>query len=172
MPFFNCFLILLLGMGVVSGSEGEGSWNQFRGPNGWGKLDGSYPPIKLYGLEREWAVGVPAGFRSPFLWGRFVYLLCDGGILTAADAGTGWILYSERPGSPGYYVASPVAADGHVYLVGRRGVMSVIKAGKQFELVSQLEIGEEVHATPALVQGRILIRRKNNLFSISKNKPQ
>ena len=115
--------------------------------------------------------GIPE-IPSPLVYRGVVYLLRDGGILTAVDAGKGDILYSERLGAPGHYAASPVAADGHVYLMGRRGVISVIKAGKEFEIVSQLETGAEVHATPALAQGRILIRGKNKLFSISKRKNQ
>ena len=63
---------------------------------------------------------------------------------------------------------SPVFADGHIYLTARRGIVTVVKAGPEFSLVSTNELGEEMSASPAVANGRIYLRTFKSLYAIGK----
>ena len=64
----------------------------------------------------------------------------------------------------GEYYASPVAADGKIFLANVEGRITVLKAGAQWEVLGVNDIGEEVHATPALSGGRIYVRPRDALY--------
>ena len=96
--------------------------------------------------------------------GRF-YMVKNGGIITALDVATGQTLKEGRsPGAPGEYFASPVAADGKVYLASAGGRISVLKAGGQWDVLGVNDLGDEIHATPALSGGRIFVRTRGALY--------
>jgi hypothetical protein len=57
-----------------------------------------------------------------------------------------------------------VAAEGKVYLASEAGRVSVLKAGRQWELLAVNDMGEEIHATPALSGGRVYVRTKSAVF--------
>lgn len=67
------------------------------------------------------------------------------------------------------FYASPVVADEKVYLLDRSGVMHIVKAGPQFELIAESPLGEPADCTPAYSDKNIYIRGRNNLFCISEN---
>ena len=62
------------------------------------------------------------------------------------------------------YYASPVAADGKVYIASRSGMVAVLKAGGDQEVLSVNKLGEEVFATPAIVGNRIYLRTASALY--------
>jgi outer membrane protein assembly factor BamB len=94
-----------------------------------------------------------------------VYMVNDGGILTTLDASTGTVLKQGRiRGGIDQYYASPVAGDGKVYLVSRTGIVTVLKAGGDQEVLAVGDLDEEVAATPALVDGRIYLRTRSALY--------
>lgn len=68
-----------------------------------------------------------------------------------------------RPQGSGQYSPSPVVANGHLYLVSNRGLVSVVKAGDLFELVHQHDLGEPAFVTPAFDPTTIYIRTQTNL---------
>lgn len=117
----------------------------------------------------EWNLrkGIPE-IPSPLAYRGILYLLRDGGMITAVDGSTGMVYYQERMNAPGHYAASPVAADGHIYVISSLGVMTVIKAGENFHKVAQRDFESSVHATPALDEGRMIIRARNRVFSIAR----
>jgi outer membrane protein assembly factor BamB len=95
-----------------------------------------------------------------------LYMINDGGILSTFDAVTGEVKKQARlRGAPDNYYASPVAGDGKVYLVSRSGVVAVLKAGGEQEILSVGELDDEVYATPALAGGRIFIRTRGALLA-------
>jgi outer membrane protein assembly factor BamB len=105
---------------------------------------------------------------SPVLYEGVLYLIKDGGILSAVDAKDGTILKQGRlPNALGTYYASPVAGDGKVYLVSQQGKATVIKAGRQWEILSSSDMDDEVYATPALVDNRIYLRTRSALYSFA-----
>ena len=67
------------------------------------------------------------------------------------------------------FYASPIIADDMVYLLDRSGVMHVVKAKSEFQLVAEASLGESADCTPAFSDKKIYIRGKKNLYCISKN---
>ena len=67
---------------------------------------------------------------SPILYGDYVYLITDAGLLTCLDAKTGAVKYEGgRPPVPAKFIASPVAFGGNLYLTSTDGDTFVVKAG-------------------------------------------
>ena len=64
----------------------------------------------------------------------------------------------------GEYYASPVAADVKIFLANVEGKITVLKGGAQWDVVGVNDIGEEIHATPALSGGRIYVRTRGALY--------
>src|SRR5262249_3412562 len=71
--------------------------------------------------------GIPE-VPSPLAYEGKLFLIRDGGLLQCMDASTGTVLYQERIGVPGGYAASPVAAQGRVFLASQSGTVTVINA--------------------------------------------
>ncbi len=106
---------------------------------------------------------------SPLFYQDVVYLLKEGGILTALDPKTGEVLKQGRlSGAPGDYYSSPVGADGKLYSVSEEGKVSVVKAGGNWELLATNVLGESCHATPAITGGRIYLRTHETLYCFGK----
>lgn len=63
------------------------------------------------------------------------------------------------------YYASPVAADGKIFLVSASGKVTVLKAGAQWEILATNDLGEECWATPAIAGNNIYIRTRGALYS-------
>jgi outer membrane protein assembly factor BamB len=94
-----------------------------------------------------------------------LYAVKDGGILTCYRPGTGEVVYRERLGAGGLYTASPVAADGRIYLCSAKGEVTVVAAGDAFRVLARNRVDGEVHATPALVGRRLYLRTVTHLHA-------
>ncbi|MBM3803908.1 MAG: hypothetical protein FJW26_16520 [Acidimicrobiia bacterium] len=106
---------------------------------------------------------------SPLLYQNVVYLMKEGGVLTALDAATGAVLKQARlQGALGDYFASPVAADGKVFTVSHEGKVTVLKPGKDWEILAVNDLGEDCNATPAIADGRIYLRTQKALYCFGK----
>lgn len=104
---------------------------------------------------------------SPILYGHYLYLTTDRGILTCLDAKTGQVKYEGgRVPIPATFTASPVAVDGKILLTSEDGDTFVIKAGPVHQIVGTNSVGEPVYASPAIADGRIYIRGEKNLYAI------
>ncbi len=105
---------------------------------------------------------------TPLLYQNVFYLVKDGGIITSLDPATGRMLKQGRsPNALGEYYASPVAADGKVFLANTEGKITVLKAGAEWEVLAVNDLGEEISATPALSNGRIYVRTRSAMFCFS-----
>jgi len=102
---------------------------------------------------------------SPLFHENRLYLVRNGGFFAAADAAGGEVLYRATLDAPGHYSASPVAANGHVYVASNRGVVSVVTAGDAFALTHRRDLGEAVFATPAFDASTIYIRTDKHLLA-------
>ncbi len=89
----------------------------------------------------------------------------NGGIVTSLDAESGKLLKQGRVTGLGNYFASPVAGDGKVYLASERGVLTVLKAGSDWEILSSHDLGERIMASPVIADGRIYVRTEEGLYS-------
>jgi len=102
---------------------------------------------------------------TPVIYRGIVYMVNDGGILTTLDARTGAVHKQGRLREAiDRYYASPVAGDGKVYLASRTGLVSVLQAGPDQEVLSVTDLEEEIAATPALADGRVYLRTKGTLY--------
>jgi outer membrane protein assembly factor BamB len=106
---------------------------------------------------------------SPLLYQGVLYTLKEGGIFTSYDPATGALLKQARlTGALGTYYASPVAADGKIYLANEDGKTVVLRAGAQWEILQVGEMDAGIKATPALVDSRIYLRTHSALYCFEK----
>jgi outer membrane protein assembly factor BamB len=104
---------------------------------------------------------------SPILYGEYLYLTTDRGILTCLDARTGEVKYEGgRVPTPATFTASPVAFDGKILLTSEDGDTFIVKAGPQHQILGVNSLGEPVYASPAIADRRIFIRTEKNLYCI------
>jgi outer membrane protein assembly factor BamB len=104
---------------------------------------------------------------TPLVYGDQLYVLLNNGALAAYTAATGKRIYQERlGGTGGSFSASPVAADGKLYLTSEDGDIYVVKAGPTYEMLAKNSIGEVVMATPAISDGIIIVRGLKNVYAI------
>ena len=61
-----------------------------------------------------------------------------------------------------------MAGDGKVYLASERGVLTVLKAGSNWEILSSHDLGERIMASPVIADGRIYVRTEAGLYSFAK----
>ncbi len=105
---------------------------------------------------------------SPLLYkGGLYFLKSNSGILTQLDAATGAVRFMQRLDATPNVYASPVAAAGLIYIVGREGTTVVIEAGPEFKPVATNVLDEPIDASPALVGSEIYIRGTKHLYRIS-----
>ena len=101
-----------------------------------------------------------------------IYMIDDGGNLTTIDPANGQPFKQGRlRGAMDKYYASPVAADGKVFFVGNSGVVTILKAGPDQEILSVDELDDECFATPAIADGRIYIRTRGMLYCFGLSVP-
>jgi len=102
---------------------------------------------------------------TPVVYDGLVYMVKAGGIITAIDPATGQATREGRSkDAPGDYTASPIAADGKVFLASVDGKVTVLKAGREWEVLGVNDLGDEIHATPALAGGRVYVRTRGALY--------
>jgi outer membrane protein assembly factor BamB len=103
---------------------------------------------------------------TPLRVGDIVYIVAAGGGITALDAKTGARHYSGQPTTRGLHRASPVFADGKIYVAGREGGTAVVKAGPKYELVATNTLPDKFYACPVVSGGRIYLRGYDSLWAI------
>ena len=104
---------------------------------------------------------------SNLLYGGYVYLFTDSGVVTCLDAATGAVRYEGgRPPVPARFMGSPVAFAGVIAMTSEEGDTFMIKAGPRHEIVRTNSVGEPVSSSPALANARIYIRGERHLFAI------
>ncbi len=110
-----------------------------------------------------------AGISSPLFYDGRIYVVQDGGRLSCWSAKSGKVLYEqERLDAPGEYYASPIAADGRVYLASSRGAIAVVQAGDSFEVKARNELKESVMATPAIADDKLYVRSAKHLWAFGR----
>lgn len=105
---------------------------------------------------------------TPIVYGDLFYVLSDNGVFSAYDAKTGTVVYQQR--LPTSFSASPVAADGKLYLASEDGDVFVVKAGRQYELLSRNTMDQPLMATPALSPGMLIVRGDHALYALGERK--
>lgn len=104
---------------------------------------------------------------SPILYGDYLYLTTDRGILTCLDSRTGEVKYEGgRVPVPATFTASPIAFEGKILMTSEDGDTFVIKAGPKHEILATNSVNEPVYASPAVADGNIFIRGEKTLYCI------
>lgn len=103
---------------------------------------------------------------TPLLYRGVMYLMKEGGIVSSLDPTTGKVLKQGRtPDALEEYYASPVAADGKIFLISASGKVTVLKADAQWEILRMNDLDEEVWATPAIAGNNLYIRTRSALYA-------
>lgn len=105
---------------------------------------------------------------TPVTDGKYFYIVNDKGIVYCLDAKTGKEVYGQQRLKPGTYSASPVLADGKIYVTSEDGLTSVFKAGPAFEVLAENPLNEYSLSSPAVSDGQLFIRTANALYAIGK----
>jgi outer membrane protein assembly factor BamB len=113
-----------------------------------------------------WTFSSGPDVPTPVTDGTYVYVVNDRGIMFCLDAKTGKEIYGRQRLRPGTYSASPVLADGKIYVTSEDGATSVVKAGPAFELLAENDFDDYTLSSPAISDGQIFIRTAKALWCI------
>ncbi len=103
---------------------------------------------------------------TPIVYRGVLFLIKDGGILTSYDPATGGVLKRGRiEGATEGFSPSPVAAGGKLYLASSNGAIAVVAARGDWQTLSVGTLDEEVHASPAIGDGRLYVRTRSRLYA-------
>ena len=105
--------------------------------------------------------------QTLLVYGDLLYNLRWNGNLTCFDAASGDQMYRETVDTDSF-IASPVAADGKIFLVSESGDVFIVEAGAEYRLIKKIPLGEITLATPAISDGLIVFRTTGHLIGISK----
>lgn len=143
-------------------------------------VTGGYPPggRPIYAIRPDgngdvtekalaWKTDRGAPYTStPIVYEGLLYALTDNGILSAYDPRNGARIYQQRVANGAGFSASPVAANGRLYLASEDGDVYVIKAGRSYELLGTNRMGEPLMATPAISGDTIFIRMLSSIVAV------
>jgi outer membrane protein assembly factor BamB len=101
---------------------------------------------------------------SLLLLADLLYAIEDNGVATCWEAMTGNTVWSQRLG--GHYSASPLAADGRVYLFSEEGKTTVLATGREFKKLAENQLGDGFMASPAVSGEALFLRSRTQLYRI------
>jgi len=147
----------VMGNGLVYVDSGRGGTGIAVDPTGMGDVTQTH---KKWTSRR-----IPEGLSSPVSSGEYLYRVHTPGILDCMRWSTGETVYSERlPGVP--TTSSPVATpDGRIYIASA-GRSYVVKAGAEFEVLADNDLGDAGQASVAVSRGRLFLKGRTKLFCI------
>jgi outer membrane protein assembly factor BamB len=157
------------GDGAIDAPEWNGALRLMQGMNA---LVAVQPGVGVAPeLREQWRLtkGLP-DVPSPLFYKGVLYLVKNGGIVTALDPKTGDILKQTRlQGAFDKFFASPVGADGKIYLTSESGKIAVVSASRELNLLAVNDLGEECYATPAIAHAGVYVRTREAVYYFSTN---
>jgi len=109
------------------------------------------------------ARGVPKK-PSLLLLGDLIFMMGDTGIVSAVEARTGEVVWTSR--LDGAYSASPVSAEGRIYLFSEEGKTTVIDAGRELKVLAESRLDDGFLASPAVAGSALFLRTRTHLYRI------
>lgn len=103
-------------------------------------------------------------YASPLLVDGLIYTAADESFVTCLEADTGNTVWTERVG--GKYAASPIYADGRIYLFDQAGATTVLKPGRTLEVLATNTLANGFMASPAASGKAFFLRTKSHLYRI------
>ena len=116
----------------------------------------------------HWINPLTPDVSIPVIADGLVYLLHKDGKLQCVDLKTGEDLYLKRTHT-GQHRTSPLLADGRLTFGSNDGWVSVVKVGREFELLDSIDIGEAITASLVFVNGTLYVRSYEALYAIRAN---
>ena len=117
------------------------------------------------GTHILWRMKAPIlQLSTPVVVGDYLYTVDAKGVFYCLGASDGQVIWSENLKDK--FHSSPLYADGHIYVSSTRGETLVYKAGAKPELVSKNVLEGEIWATPAMIEGALLIRTSEFLYRV------
>jgi outer membrane protein assembly factor BamB len=112
-----------------------------------------------------WSLKTRVGkYASPILVDDLIYTAADESFVTCLEARTGESVWTERVG--GKYAASPIYADGRIYLFDQDGGTTVIKPGRALEVLATNKLDKGFMASPAVSGKALFLRTKTHLYRV------
>lgn len=103
---------------------------------------------------------------SPIFYRDQLTLIKNGGLISSFDARTGKPFYTEeRIDAIGDYYASPVAANGKICVCSQAGLVTIIQAGPELNILAKNDLHEAILASPGIVDDTLYIRTIANLYA-------
>ena len=105
---------------------------------------------------------------SPLVYRGHIYVIDqNGGTMSCYDAATGKPAYQkERVPNARTFWASPWAYDGKIFCLDDGGTTHVVAAGPKFSMIGKNTLSDSTWATPALVNGTVVIRGVKEIYAI------
>jgi outer membrane protein assembly factor BamB len=119
--------------------------------------------------HRVWAFDKGPDVPTPVTDGTRVYIVTDNGIAWCLELATGKVIYGPERLKTGTYSASPILADGRLYVTSEDGLTTVLKAGPAFEVLAENAVDEYTLSSPAVSNGQIFLRTDKHLYAIGRN---
>jgi outer membrane protein assembly factor BamB len=121
--------------------------------------------------HRLWSFSNGPDVPTPVSDGKLLYSVTDRGVAYALDVQTGAVVYGPERLRPDSYSASPVLADGKVYITSENeGLTSVYRAGPKFEVIAENPLNDYTLSSPAISDGQIFIRTTGHLWAIGQRR--
>jgi outer membrane protein assembly factor BamB len=116
-----------------------------------------------------WSIKRGAAYNpTNIIYGDYMYNMRMNGYLTCFDAGNGVVIYSQRLMGANAITASAVASNGKIYYSTEEGVIYILKAGPEFEIISTNAMKDVIMATPAISDGALFVRTQHWLVAVGK----
>lgn len=113
------------------------------------------------------SLDAPTANPSPLIYNGLLYLLGSrGGELSCYEVATGEFIYKEKVENVGACWASPWANNEKIFFYDEKGVTSVVKAGKTFEMLHQNSLEDKFWASVAASKDAWLIKGVEKLYCI------
>jgi outer membrane protein assembly factor BamB len=119
-----------------------------------------------------WSFDQGPDVPTPATDGTLLYVVNDKGLLWCLDLATGKPHYGPQRLRVGTYSASPLLADGKLYVTSEDGLTSVVRAGTTFELLAENALEDFTLASPAAAGGQLFLRTKGYLYAIGTGAPR
>jgi outer membrane protein assembly factor BamB len=114
-----------------------------------------------------WSTDQGPDVPTPAVTDKYIFILNDHGILWCRDAKTGAEIWGNQRARTGTYSASPVVADGKLYVTSEDGVTTVLDAGPAFKVIGENDLADYTLSTPAVAGEQIFIRTQKFLYCIA-----
>jgi len=115
-----------------------------------------------------WSTDQGPDVPTPATDGKYVYILNDRGILWCRDAKTGAEIWGNQRVRPGTYSASPLVADGKLYVTSEDGLTTVLEAGPVFKVLAENDLADYTLSSIAVSDGQLFVRTTQHLYCIGK----